>query len=122
MRRSRTRPTLPRPAKNGKVVGATLKFPPAYSPDLNSIEQVFAKLKALATSDGSAQRRYAVAGPRDHHRLRVVQGMQKLHPPHPRLRTQLAPPDKKRSQGNGCIEISGELVVAGSDPPPVLEV
>jgi transposase len=30
-----------------EAVGATLKFLPAYSPDLNPIEQVFAKLKAL---------------------------------------------------------------------------
>ena len=28
-------------------VGATLRFLPPYSPDLNPIEQVFAKLKAL---------------------------------------------------------------------------
>jgi transposase len=27
--------------------GASLTFPPAYSPDFNPIEQVFAKLKAL---------------------------------------------------------------------------
>lgn len=30
-----------------EAVGATLTFLPAYSPDLNPIEQVFAKLKAL---------------------------------------------------------------------------
>jgi transposase len=30
-----------------EAAGATLKFLPAYSPDLNPIEQVFAKLKAL---------------------------------------------------------------------------
>ena len=30
-----------------EATGATLKFLPAYSPDLNPIEQVFAKLKAL---------------------------------------------------------------------------
>jgi transposase len=30
-----------------EATGATLLFLPAYSPDLNPIEQVFAKLKAL---------------------------------------------------------------------------
>jgi transposase len=30
-----------------EATGATLKFLPAYIPDLNPIEQVFAKLKAL---------------------------------------------------------------------------
>ena len=34
--------------------GATLRFLPPYSPDLNPIEQVFAKLKALA--HGAAKR------------------------------------------------------------------
>jgi transposase len=30
-----------------RAVGAKLLFPPAYSPDLNPIEQLFAKLKTL---------------------------------------------------------------------------
>jgi transposase len=36
--------------------GATLKYLPPYSPDLNPIEQVFAKLKALGRQ--AAERTY----------------------------------------------------------------
>jgi transposase len=60
---------------------ATLLFLPAYSPDLNPIEQVFAKLKAFAAEDGSAHRRGTLEGSRAHHRLGIPSGMQELHPP-----------------------------------------
>jgi transposase len=39
-----------------KAQGATLKYLPPYSPDLNPIEQVFAKLKALLRK--AAERTY----------------------------------------------------------------
>lgn len=64
-----------------EATGATLLFLPAYSPDLNPIEQVFAKLKALLTENGSTQRRGALEGPGVDHRLRIRPGVQKLHPP-----------------------------------------
>ena len=38
----------PASARQIEQAGATLRFLPPYSPDLNPIEQVFAKLKALA--------------------------------------------------------------------------
>ena len=40
-----------------KREGATLRFLPPYSPDLNPIEQVFAKLKALLRHVASTRRR-----------------------------------------------------------------
>jgi transposase len=36
-----------------RAVGASLLYLPAYSPDLNPIEQVFAKLKALLRKAGA---------------------------------------------------------------------
>jgi transposase len=36
-----------------EAAGATLRYLPPYSPDLNPIEQVFAKLKALLRSEAA---------------------------------------------------------------------
>jgi len=52
--------------------GATLKYLPPYSPDLNPIEQVFAKLKALLRK--AAERTY------DKLWLAIGQIMDQFHP------------------------------------------
>ena len=64
-----------------EAAGASVRFLPAYSPDLNPIEQVFAKLKTLLRCHGPAHRRCALEGARLHHRLCLAGGMQEFHPP-----------------------------------------
>jgi len=62
-----------------EAAGITLLFLPAYSPDLNPIEMVFAKTKAFAQSshpDG----RCAVAGSRQDLALPDPRGMRQLLP------------------------------------------
>jgi transposase len=47
--------------------GGSVRFLPAYNPDLNPIEQVFAKLKTLLRAMAIRQRRCALEGARFHH-------------------------------------------------------
>lgn len=55
-----------KPAIEG--AGATLRYLPPYSPDLNPIGQVFAKLKSLAAHPSGAH----AAGAVEHHRFTAL--------------------------------------------------
>jgi len=64
-----------------EAAGASVRFLPAYSPDLNPIEQVFAKLKALLRA--KALRSVEALWERAwlHHPMCLAWRVQKLHPP-----------------------------------------
>ena len=72
---------LRRRAQAIEDAGATLLFLPPYSPDLNPIEQLFARLKALlrATALRTVDAHWKALGSVTD--LRVAAGTQELHPP-----------------------------------------
>ena len=61
-----------------EAAGAQLRYLPPYSPDLNPIEQAFAKLKALLTHRRQAHRRRAVEGYRPRPRCLLSRRMHPL--------------------------------------------
>ena len=62
------------------AAGASVLYLPPYSPDLNPIEQLFAKLKALLRK-AAAHQGSALAGDRPHPRHRAAERMRQLSRP-----------------------------------------
>ena len=64
-----------------ETAGAKLLYLPSYSPDLNPIEQAFAKLKALLRAKASANRRGTLERAWRYCRLLLASRVRQLPPP-----------------------------------------
>ena len=64
-----------------EAAGAQLRYLPAYSPDMNPIEQVFAKLKGAVAANGRAHPGVALERYRSAARPFLACRVRQLHPP-----------------------------------------